>query len=106
MAASGDWATTNVQAALTVDNNRYPTQDKQSYTNWSASIGGSHEFGQDVASVWFSHQALTQTPASLDVPQLDQALPYTIDIGNVAYRANFNRVFVTPAVTGCVVQFH
>ncbi|HEX3486868.1 MAG TPA: outer membrane beta-barrel protein, partial [Micropepsaceae bacterium] len=98
LAASGDWATSNVQAELTVDNNRFPTQDRQSYTNWSASIGGSHQFGQDVASAWFSHQALTQTPASLDVPQLDSALPYTIDIGSVAYRANFNRFFVTPAV--------
>lgn len=105
VAANADWATTNLQAALTVDNNRFPTQDRQSYTNWSASLGGSHAFGRDTATAFYSHQALTQTPASLDVPQLDQSLPYTIDIGNVGYRANFNRVFVAPSVTVASYSF-
>jgi hypothetical protein len=87
-----------VRVALSVDDVRYPSLSQQSYTNWTASLGGVYEIGRDVLTVGYSHLALTQTPGSLGVPQLLQPLPYTIDVGAIDYRINFSRLYVTPSI--------
>jgi hypothetical protein len=96
--ASSDWSNNGVRAALSVDDVRYPSLSLQSYTNWTASLGGVYEIGRDVLSVAYSHLALTQTPGSLGTPQLQQPLPFTVDLGSVSYRVNFSRLYVTPSV--------
>jgi hypothetical protein len=84
---------------LNVDDNRYPQQQNQSYTNWSAALGGSHALGRDTLSVSYAHLNLNQTVRDLDVPLLDQALAYRVDTGRLDYRAVFNRLFVQPGLT-------
>jgi hypothetical protein len=86
-------------AALTVDDYRFPEQQEQSYTNWTAQIGGSYEIGYDTLTAGFQHLNLAQTVRDLDVPQLDRALPFRIDSGRVEYKAMFSRVFVQPSLT-------
>lgn len=82
--------------AASVDDNRFPQQQQQSYTNWTAALGGSHDFGRDTLSASYQHLNLNQTLRDLDVPQLDHALAFRVDTARVAYRALFNRVFVEP----------
>ena len=97
--ATYDDSVTTAFAAMSVDSNRYPEQNQQSYTNWTASLGGSHQFGRDTLSVAYEHLNLNQTVRDLDTPQLDNALPYQVDTVRVSYRSVFNRVFVQSTVS-------
>ena len=97
--AASDISRVNVRAQLGVDDVRYFDLPRQSYTNWNALLSGSYEIGRDLVSAQYSHAKLVQTARDLDVPQLlDQAIDYSVDSGRLAYRANFNRLSVTPAV--------
>lgn len=86
-------------AGISVDDYRYPQQQEQSYTNWTGQLGGSYELGQDTLSAQFQHLNLAQTVRDLDVPQLDKALPFRVNLGSVDYKAVFNRVYVQPSLT-------
>ncbi len=99
LAANYDGSVTKGSAMLTVDDNRYPEQQVQSYTNWTAQIGGAYEIGRDTLTAEFQHLNLAQTVRDLDVPQLDRALIYRIDTAQIDYKAMFNRVFVQPGLT-------
>ena len=93
-----DHSDTTAFAVLSVDNNRFPEQNQQNYTNYTASIGGAHQFGRDTLTASYEHLNLNQTVRDLDVPQLDQALAFRVDTARVAYHAVFNRVFVEPGL--------
>ncbi len=96
--ANSNWSRNSLNAGMTVDNFSYTQLPKYSYTNWTATTDGTYEIGRDVLAGAYSHLNLTQTARDLDVPQLDQAIPFTVNSARVSYRAVFNRVFVTPAV--------
>lgn len=93
-----DHSDTRGFVTLNVDDNRFPQQDAQSFTNWSASIGGSHTFDRDILSASYTHLNLNQTVRDLDVPLLDQALPFRVDAFRIDYRAQFSRVFIDPGL--------
>lgn len=95
--ATSNWSRNSVRASVRVDDFRYLDLPRQSFTNWSATLGGTYEIGRDVISASYSHLNLTQTSRDLDVPQLNQALTYRIDAARLEYRAPFNRVTLTPA---------
>ncbi len=86
-------------AYLSVDDMRFLNQQSQSYTNWSAGLRGSYNVGEDTLAVSFDHLNVTQTSRDLDVPLLDQALAYRVDVLQASYKKVFNRVFVQPGVT-------
>ena len=96
--ANYDHSDTTAFATLMVDDNRYPEQNQQSYTNWTASLGGSHQFGRDTLSVAYDHLNLNQTVRDLDTPQLNNAFPYQVDALRADYRAVFSRLFAEPAL--------
>ena len=89
----------NAAATLTVDDVRYPSQNLQSYTNWTAGVGGSYQVGRDLLIASFDHVTANQTLRDLDVPQLDQALAYQVNSARLGYRFVFNRLFVQPNLT-------
>ena len=91
-----DHSDTTGFATLSVDDNEFLDQSSQSYTNWSAALGGTHTFGRDVLTANYAHLNLNQTPADLDVPQLNSSLPFTVDTGTISYRATFAHAFVQP----------
>ena len=98
VAAASDWSRNSVHAELAVDDARYLDQPRQSYTNLTASLGGSYQIGRDVLTGLYQHLHLNQTTRDLDVPQLEQPLGYDIDLLTVGYRINFNRLSLTPAM--------
>lgn len=96
---ASDVSRVSVTAALTLNDVRFLDQPRQSYTNWTARLGGSYEIGRDLVSAEYAHLNLNQTVRDLDVPdRLDQSLTYRVDVGRLAYRATFNRLSLTPAV--------
>ena len=90
---------TTAFASLTVDDNEFPEVSQQSHTDWTASIGGTHQFGRDTLTFTYQHLNLNQTARDLDVPQLQNALPFQLDSIRLDYRAVFNRLFVEPNLT-------
>ena len=96
--ASSENSRGSVNTGLTVADNRYLDLANQSFTNWTARLGGSYNLGRDNASILFVHQNLNQTQSDLDVPQLDAPLPFTIDTARLGYRKTFNRLSLTPSV--------
>jgi hypothetical protein len=96
--ANYDHSDTKGFSTLTVDNYRYPEQNQQSYTNWTASLGGSHQFGRDNLSVAYDHLNLNQTARDLDTPQLTNPLPYNVDVFRLDYKAMLSRLFIEPAL--------
>jgi hypothetical protein len=93
-----DWGLTQANAALSVDNSEFLSQPDQSFTNWSAALGGAHDFGQDVLSVGVTHLNLNQTPRDLDVPNLNAAIAYRVDDARADYKADFGRLFLLPGI--------
>jgi hypothetical protein len=92
-------------AQLTVDDFRYTDVSNQSYTNWSATVGGSYNIGRDQLDVGYTHLNLNQTPRDLNVPQLGSTLAFRVDDARVNYRANFARTFIVPGVDVSLYSF-
>ncbi len=94
--AASDNSHGTVNTGLSVSDSRYLNLASQSFTNWSARLGGTYNLDRDTVSVLVVHQNLAQTQRDLDVPQLDAPLPFTIDTARVNYQAIFNRLSLTP----------
>ena len=99
ISAASDWSRNSAQAEITVDDVRYPSLPRQSFTNWTATLGGTYEIGRDVLTVQYQHLSLNQTTRGLDVPFLERPIGFDVDTLTARYRVNLNRVSVTPGVT-------
>ncbi len=94
-----------VNTGLSVVDSRYLDLANQSFTNWSARLGGTYALGRDTAAILVSHDTLSQTQRDLDVPKLDAPLSYGIDTARAEYRAIFNRLSLTPSVEASRYSF-
>ncbi len=83
-------------ASVSVDNAEYPSQTAQSYTNWTAALGGSYDFGRDVLTLAATHLNLNQTPRDLDAPQLNSPIAYTVDDIRAAYKIDMGHLNIEP----------
>jgi len=84
-------------ASVSVDNAEYPNQSSQSYTNWTAALGGTHDFGGDTLTIGATHLNLSQTPRDLDAPELNSPIAYRVDDMRAAYRVVLSRLSLEPA---------
>jgi hypothetical protein len=88
--ALSDWGPAeSLGAGVSIDNNLYSGQPRQNYTNWTASIGGSHNFGYDTMNFGYAH---------LDAPQLDSPIAYRVDTVRLNYRALLGQSTLTPGM--------
>ncbi len=71
-----------------------PIRTRNPYTNWSATLGGSYQFGRDTLLVNYSHSNSNQNSRDLGLPQLDSPIGFRVEDGMVTYRANFARSFI------------
>ena len=97
--ATSDLSRYGVVARVTAEDFRYFDQPRQSLTNWTAALGGNLEIGRDTATLGFEHANLNQTPRDLNVPLLDQSVPYRVDTLRGGYRTSFNRLSLRPELT-------
>jgi hypothetical protein len=95
---NSQWAKDSLGAAITMDNNDYFSQQNQSYTNWTASLGGTHVFGQDTLYAGFTHLNINQTSLDLGVPQLDKPIAYRVDDAHVNYKMVFSQFALQPGI--------
>ena len=103
--AGSDWSRNSILARLSVSDLRYLDQPRQSYTDWTATLGGSYEIGRDTASLRYMHQNLIQTPRDLNTPQLDAPIAYRVDNLRATYDARFNRLTLRPGLDVSVYSY-
>jgi hypothetical protein len=103
LSASNDLSRYGVTAALGLADYRYLDQPKQSYTDWTASLGGLYHLGLDTATLSYGHSVQHETPRDLDAPLLDAPIAFRLDTLRAAYRVQFARASVEPELT--VVRF-
>jgi hypothetical protein len=94
--ATSDMSDGSLGGSLSVDNAEYPDQTSQSYTNWTAALGATHDFGQDTLTIAATHLNLNQTPQDLDVPELDHAIAYQVDDVRTSYKIDLGRINIEP----------
>jgi hypothetical protein len=95
--ASDQMSDASLGGSLSVDNVEYPGESTQSYTNWTASLGGSYDFGRDTLYLAASHLNLNQTPRELDAPELSGALPFQVDDVRASYKVDLAPIIIEPA---------
>ncbi len=96
--AAGGWSDTKLAAGLSVDDSEYLEQSGQNFTNWTAAVGGSHDFGRDTFSLGATYLNLNQTPRELDVPGLDTAIAYRVADLRSDYHLDLGHIFIQPGV--------
>lgn len=94
--ANSDWSRDSVGANVTVNDVRYPQADEQSYTNWTASLGGTLDIGRDKATLAYSHLSLHQLPSDIDNFGITQPVPFRVDNFRGGYQTQFSRITVNP----------
>jgi hypothetical protein len=103
--AATNWSRHSVTASVVAEDYRYLDLPRQSYTNWSAGIGGTYDIGRDTISLGYSHVSYSQNARGLDVPQLDRPIETRIDSVRLSYRAVFDRFSVQPGIEVAKYEF-
>ncbi len=103
--ANSDWGRNSLGGLLTVDSLNYLAQSEQSQTNWTASGGGTYEFGRDILALAYSHQSLHESSNSINNTALNVPLPYTLNDFRASYTTQFGRYSFTPNVDYQLLRF-
>lgn len=97
--ASNDLSRYGVTAALGLTDYRYLDLPKQSYTDWTVSLGGAYHLGRDTATLSYEHSVQHETPRDLDAPLLDAPIAFRLDTLRAAYQMQFARTSLQPELT-------
>ncbi|HEY6439408.1 MAG TPA: outer membrane beta-barrel protein [Acetobacteraceae bacterium] len=95
---NSDWSRDRLGGYVGIDDQRYLDQPQQSYTNWTASLGGTVSIGRDELTVAVAHFDLHQPRTELDALPSDSPVAYSVDDVRVGYTIALDRFSVTPSV--------
>jgi hypothetical protein len=93
-----DWSRDSLAGYVGLDNMRYLDQPRQSYTNWTASLGGSLSIGRDQLTLAIAHFSLHQARTELDALPSDEPVAYSVDDVRAGYTISLGRLSVTPGL--------
>ena len=95
---NSDWSRGGLGAYIGADNERFFDQPKQSFTNWTASLGGVVPVGRDALTISVAHFTLHQSRTDLDALPSDAPIGYRVEDARASYLATFGRLSITPEV--------
>jgi hypothetical protein len=96
---ASDWSRNSLDAYFGVDDRRYPSRSIQNETDWTASLGGSHQIGNDQLFGSYNHLELTERPGDLGATDITRALPFSVDDIRLGYTiGDVGRFSFTPDV--------
>ena len=100
-----NWARDAVNAAVTVDDQRYFDDPRQSFTTWTASAGSTVEYGDDQIRLGYAH--LNSVTLPTDVGNFGLAAPITnvVDDLRVSDTIGTGRFTLVPGVIGQLYRF-
>lgn len=76
---ASDWSRDSLGGFLSVDNFHYLTQSDEDRTNWTASVIGSYNVGDDKFSGSYTHLNLNETAQDIGAVLTETPLPFTVD---------------------------
>jgi hypothetical protein len=96
---NSDWSRNSAAGFLGADDQRYLDQPRQSYTNWSAALGGALSVGRDQLTVSVAHFGLHQQRTELDAIPSDAPVAFQVSDIRVGYTIALGRLSMTPSVS-------
>lgn len=93
-----DWSRDSIGAYVGVNDQRYLDQPKQSYTDWTASLGGTLSVGRDQLTLSAAHLDLHQSRTDLDALPSDTPIGYQVNDVRTSYMIDLGRISVTPSL--------
>jgi hypothetical protein len=93
-----DWSRNSIGAYVGASDLRYLDQPRQSYTNWTASLGGTWSVGRDQLTVAASHLQLHQPRTDLDALPSDTPVAYQVNDVRASYLITWGRFSITPSL--------
>ncbi len=95
---ASDWLRDSLGGYLGADDLRYLDQPRQSFTNWTAALGGGLAIGRDQLTISVAHFSLHQPRTELDAVPSDTPVPYQVNDVRAGYTIALNRMSVTPSL--------
>jgi hypothetical protein len=90
------WSRNGLSASITADDVRYLSQPAQSFTNWTANLGGSYDIGRGKATLAYSHMSLNLQPGEIDNLVAGVPVPFQVDDVHATYLADLGRITLEP----------
>lgn len=86
-----------VGATLSADSERYAQAPDQSYTDWTAALGGATDIANCKVTAGYAHLALHQNDNSLDAAAYDRPLAYAVDVLRLSAETRPARLTLRPS---------
>lgn len=110
--AASDWGRNSLAGEVTFDDRRTPSLSQENRTDWTATLGGTHDFGRDTLTLTASHLSLHQDPTDIDARVLNlpgqffsAPLPFQMNDLRASYATTFGRFTVTPEIEFTNITF-
>ena len=95
---ASQWLTDHFAADMLVEDVAYLQQAHQSYTNWTTTLSGTHDWGQDSATVAYSHLYIHQIASDFGALQADAPVAYQVDDLRAFTSLVLSRATLTPEI--------
>ncbi len=76
---AAEWVADRFAADMLVEDDAYLQQAHQSFANWTATLADTHAFGNEQATLAYSHLSLHQIASDFGALQADAPVPYQVD---------------------------
>ena len=96
--AASDWSRGSLGGYLGADDLRYLDQPRQSFTNWTAALGGGLSVGRDQLTISVAHFSLHQPRTELDALPSDTPVAYQVNDLRAGYTIALNHLSLTPSL--------
>jgi hypothetical protein len=95
---NSDWSRDSLGADFSYDNLRYPNQPVENQNDFTASLGGSYDIGEDQVTLAASHLALHQDITQIGTLGLTVPIPYTVNDLRANYVTTLGRIALKPVI--------
>ena len=96
--ANSEWSRNSLGVSLSADNYQYWNTPNDSYTNWTAAIGGGYTIGRNDLTLAYSHLSQHQSPGDVGAVPADTFIHYQVDDIRSAYTVDLGRLSFTPNI--------
>lgn len=96
VSANSQWSRDSLGISLTADNKHFWNTPGESYTDWTASIGGGYTINEHDLTLAYSHLSLHQSPGDIGAVPSDNFVHYQVDDLRTAYTFDHGRFSFTP----------
>ena len=105
IAVNSLWARNGINAAFTADRSDYLSDPRQSYTSWSATVGGLLQYADDQIQGGYSHVNAVSLPTDVGTFGATQPITDQVDDFRLSDTIGPGRVTFVPALVADIYRF-